>query len=158
MYDLNLKEIPTPILRCSHDTIVGYGEHIELTASGADTYLWSTGDTTESIAIYPIVDKTYYVTGFSSDGCSAMDSITVHVNNVEGKISMYPNPASDMTTIYLPLIDEVEVFNLYGERITDVEAHRKAVELDVRPYPNGVYIVHVRCLYKHYFAKLIVKH
>ena len=158
MYDLNLMGRPAPKLRCSRDTIVGYGEHLELTASGADTYLWSTGDTTESIAIFPIVDRTYYVTGFSNDGCSAMDSITVRVNNLDGKISMYPNPASDKATIYLPLIDEVEVFNLYGERITDVEAHRKAVELDVTPYPNGIYIVHVRCLYKHYYAKLIVKH
>ena len=158
MYDLNLIGRPTPKLQCSNDTLVGYGNHLKLTASGADTYLWSTGDTTNSIYIFPIFDNTYYVSGFSKDGCVAMDSITVRVNNENEKIALSPNPASDKTTIYLPLIDEVELLNLYGERVADMKAYRQAVELDVSPYPNGIYIVHVRCLSKHYYSKFIIKH
>ena len=69
-----------------------------------------------------------------------------------------PNPASDHVEIFMPLIDELELLNLNGERITHVKGHRQTVELDVSPFPNGVYIVHIRCLDKHYYSKLIVNH
>ena len=34
----------------------------------------------------------------------------------EEEIVIYPNPANDKVEIYTPLIDEVEVFNIFGIR------------------------------------------
>ena len=145
-------------LQCSNDTLVEYGNFIHLTASGADSYLWSTGDTTESITVYPMVDKRYTVTGFSKNGCSTEASVLVRVFNEGDEMVVYPNPASSKVEIYMPLIDEVEVLNLLGTRVDHVNANREVVELDVSHYDSGVYIVHVKCLSNHHYKKLIIQH
>lgn len=51
-----------------------------LTASGANTYNWSTGATTTSISVTPTVTTTYTVTGTSAAGCSKSITTTVTVN------------------------------------------------------------------------------
>jgi hypothetical protein len=51
-----------------------------LTASGANNYVWSTGQTGASIVVSPSVTTTYFVTGTSAGGCSASSSVTVFVN------------------------------------------------------------------------------
>ena len=157
-YELDLTVLPRPLLQCSNDTLVGYGNFIHLTASGADSYLWSTGDTTESITIYPMVDKRYSVTGFSKNGCSTEASVLVRVFDEIDEVVVYPNPASNKVEIYMPLIDEVEVLNLLGTRIDHADTNREVVELDVSHYDSGVYIVHVKCLSNHYYKKLIIQH
>lgn len=42
-----------------------------LTATGAQTYLWSTGDNSPSIAVSPRLSTSYSVTGYDENGCSA---------------------------------------------------------------------------------------
>ena len=157
-YELDLNVKPSPSLSCTSDTLVEYGNVIQLTASGADTYLWSTGDTSESISVQATIDMTYTVTGYYNNGCSATKSVTVSVNNQPEEIILYPNPTDGKVTVYMPMIDEVEVFNFLGEQRAQVKANRQPVELDVSSYPSGVYIVHVRELNKHYYTKLIVRH
>ena len=157
-HELDLTVNPKPMLRCSNDTLVEYGNPIYLYASGADSYLWSTGETTESILIYPFTDRAYTVTGFLQDGCSNTASIMVKIINEADEMVLYPNPAGSRTTIYKPLIDEVEVFDLLGVRMDHIDTNRQLVELDVSHYTNGVYIVHIRCLNNHYFQKLVVRH
>ena len=157
-YELDLTVLPRPLLQCSNDTLVEYGNLIQLTASGADSYLWSTGDTTESIIIYPVVDRRYSVTGFSKNGCSTEASVMVSVSNEVDEMVVYPNPASNKVEIFISLIDEVEVLNLLGTRIEHVNANREVVELDVSHYDSGVYILHAKCLNNHYYKKLIIQH
>ena len=53
-----------------------------LTASGANTYEWSTGDTVSSITVSPTTTTSYAVTGTSLYGCTGTASVTVTVNNV----------------------------------------------------------------------------
>jgi len=68
--------LPTASITGSNSICVG--DSTLLTASGGDSYLWSTGDTLASIQVSPSGDSTYYVT--VSDSCgSAMDSINVQV-------------------------------------------------------------------------------
>ena len=51
------------------------GANTTLTASGASTYLWSTGETTASITVSS--GGSYSVTGTDANGCSALDSASV---------------------------------------------------------------------------------
>jgi gliding motility-associated-like protein len=44
------------------------------------SYLWSTGDTTQTINVQPSTSTTYWVTGTDANGCQASDSVTVTVN------------------------------------------------------------------------------
>ena len=62
------------------NTSIDYEQNTTLTASGANSYQWSTGDTTESITASPTVTTTYTVTGTNSYGCSATASVTITVN------------------------------------------------------------------------------
>ncbi len=157
-HELSLTVNPRPILRCSNDTVVEYGNIIQLSASGAEFYLWSTGDTTQTITVCPLVDKTYSVTGFSESGCSSTASVKVRIANAAEEMVLYPNPANDEVEIYMPLLDEVEVFNLLGEPIERVMANRQPVRLNVRHYGSGVYIVHARQLHNYFYKKLIISH
>ena len=156
-YELDLTVKPSPTLQCSGDTLVEYGQLVELTASGANTYLWSTGDTTASITVYPIVDKTYTVTGFRN-GCSDKASATVKVSNEVDETVLFPNPANHKVTIYVPLIDGVEILNIFGLPMECVNTPREAVDLDVSRYPDGVYVVHIKRMDNHYYKKLVIRH
>ena len=157
-YELDLTVNPKPVLRCSNDTLVEYGNPVPLFASGADSYLWSTGETTESITIFPFTDRAYTVTGCLQNGCSSTATIMVKVINEADEMVLYPNPANDRIEIYKPLIDEVEVFDLMGVRMDRIEANRQLVVLDVSQYASGIYFVHIRCMNNHYFQKLVVRH
>jgi len=56
------------------------GENTTLTASGGDTYLWSTGGTGSSINVNPASSTTYTVTGTTTAGCTGTASVYVTVS------------------------------------------------------------------------------
>jgi len=66
---ITVNAIP-PVSITSSDTIVCLGSSTTLTASGADTYLWSNGLTSPSITVSPTSTTSYNVIGTSS-GCSS---------------------------------------------------------------------------------------
>ncbi|NSW45858.1 MAG: gliding motility-associated C-terminal domain-containing protein [Bacteroidales bacterium] len=72
---------PNPTVYIAGDTIICEGTSTTLTASGADTYSWSTGSNTNSITISPPLGTTqYYVTATNTTtGCSTVRAITVQV-------------------------------------------------------------------------------
>ena len=80
--DLNITVtvVPEVIADAGLDTTVCAGETVTLTASGGETYLWSTGDTTSSIEVNPFVTTTYTVAAQDAYGNSDSDSVTVTVN------------------------------------------------------------------------------
>ena len=161
-YELDLSIHQIPSIHCSNDTIVESGHPAILVASGGDSYLWSTGDTTARIIVYPKEDMFYSVTGFLN-GCGSTASVTVKTDHSNDSHSgnetfIFPNPANDKVEIYAPLIDEVQVFNLLGTRLDQIATERKAVILDVSHYFDGVYIIHVRQLNKHSYHKLVIQH
>ncbi len=64
--------------KAGNDTSVCFGEIVDLTASGGNAYLWSTGDITPTITVMPMDTTTYYVT--VTDVCSDIDTVIVNVN------------------------------------------------------------------------------
>ncbi len=69
------------------DTTINYGQSATLTASGANSYLWSTGATTESVIVNPTSTTTYTVTGADSYGCTDTASVLVTVNPVAPSVT-----------------------------------------------------------------------
>jgi len=51
-----------------------------LTAGGANTYNWSTGENTDSITVTPTSTTTYTVTGTNAEGCYNTATVTITVN------------------------------------------------------------------------------
>ena len=68
-----------PVVSAGADVAICIGNNTILTATGATTYSWSTGETTASITVEPTTNTTYTVTGVNGV-CSATDSVDVTVN------------------------------------------------------------------------------
>ncbi len=70
---------PTPTISPNGLVEICDGESVTLTSAAADTYLWSTGETTQSIVV--TVGGVYNVFATDANGCSATSSdVTVVVN------------------------------------------------------------------------------
>lgn len=70
---------PLPEANAGEDITINEGDSGILTASGGDSYLWNTGETTQSINVNPTVDVTFTVTVYQN-GCENTDSVNVFVN------------------------------------------------------------------------------
>ncbi|MBT8257251.1 MAG: T9SS type A sorting domain-containing protein, partial [Bacteroidia bacterium] len=70
--------IPTPEVDAGADVTINEGESTTLTVSGGESYLWSTGETSESITVTPSETTDYQVTAYSN-GCEGIDQVTVTV-------------------------------------------------------------------------------
>jgi hypothetical protein len=70
------------------------GQNVILTASGANTYSWSTGATTPTISVAPNANTTYYVNGVNAlSGCGATAGQLILVNPTP-QVSIFTNATS----------------------------------------------------------------
>ena len=69
-----------PVANAGADVSIETGQSTTLTASGGDTYLWSTGETTASITVKPASSMIYEVR-VNKNGCESSDSVKVTVKN-----------------------------------------------------------------------------
>ena len=129
--------------------LIDMGETTTLTAIGANTYLWSTGETTASIQVSPIQTTTYWVIGTNNEGCSDSASIVVHVRNAinapsEPMFNLYPNPASSYITVVGEDIAKITIYNMLGEKKDIITpSDDKNVEISLKGFAKGVYIIAV---------------
>jgi gliding motility-associated-like protein len=73
--------VPGPILSVAGNTVVCAGQTTTLTATGANTYTWSSGQNTANLVLNPTTSSIYMVTG--SDGaCTAQAVATLSVNAI----------------------------------------------------------------------------
>lgn len=77
-----------PIINIIGENSICPGDETTLTLSGSQgSYLWSTGDTTETISITPNPGEIYSVTVTTENNCFAEDAITISSYN-EGSIDL----------------------------------------------------------------------
>ena len=90
---------PTVSIQDLNDPIC-IGSTTTLTASGADTYTWSTGGTSNSVAVSPSGNTIYTVTGTdASTGCVNYATQTVHVIATNIQASNNPICSGATTTL-----------------------------------------------------------
>lgn len=84
-YSFSISQDPTPnalINIISGSVTPCDGSEVILQASGGDTYLWSTGETSSEITIYPSVSAWYSVNAFfNGSTCEGNDSIYIDVQD-----------------------------------------------------------------------------
>ncbi|MBR0305031.1 MAG: T9SS type A sorting domain-containing protein [Bacteroidales bacterium] len=71
---------PLPTVTITGNSTICQGSSTSLTATGANTYSWSTGDNTASVSINAF--GIYTVTGTSAEGCSNTANVTVLVSQL----------------------------------------------------------------------------
>lgn len=85
VYTTNITITPLPTVSIAGNASICPGGTTSLTASGANTYVWSpalglSATTGSSVDATPVSTATYTVTGTDGAGCSATDDITITVN------------------------------------------------------------------------------
>ena len=72
---VTITELPLPLVEIQGPTAFCNGDEIELTAVGAEFYVWNTGDQTPTIVVS--TPGVYEVTGTDANGCVNVASVTV---------------------------------------------------------------------------------
>lgn len=88
--DLIVESIP--VVRILGNSPVCPGDSLVLQASGADNYVWSTGDSSQTITVYPSTLDTISLTGYLNVGCG---------NSCPGSPDTVLLSVNDMTTVTL---------------------------------------------------------
>lgn len=76
-----------PNVLTNNDTTICEGESTNLTATGADTFIWTpntdlNSDQGSTVSFTGSSTRTYYVNGTDLNGCSNADSITIGINSL----------------------------------------------------------------------------
>lgn len=147
IYYLTLVLTPVPEVTISGgDVTVRKGESVRLIATGAESYIWSSGETNPIIDIYPTETTTYTVTGYNGS-CSSTASTTIIVEGTIGihmaernDISLFPNPTTATVNInFKPGL--IVVTDATGRKVVEFESTDAQCSLDVSNLPNGIYFV-----------------
>ena len=76
--DVTVTVNPNPTANAGTDVTISEGENTTLSASGGNSYVWSTGETTQSIIVAPTSTTTYTVVTILN-GCEDSDDVVVNV-------------------------------------------------------------------------------
>jgi len=164
---INVSVFPNPVLSISGNSIICYGEATTLSANGASSYTWNTGQTINSILINPIQTTTYTVSGsIPPIGCTSIQSYTVKLyecTNIDeegfsgSSVKLYPNPNGGNFSIRLSTLSEVTVIDVLGRSVysTNMNAGTSLIELvNINP---GVYFINIKSREKSDTFKVIIE-
>lgn len=112
-------------------------------------------------------DGEYYLGfyGYSTpnQGLLLLDDVAVDIstsisNNIENKMSIYPNPAEDKLNIVSEsTVNTVKVYNISGSLVYENNFNETSISLDVDNLTNGVYVVYIETENGLIREKLIIK-
>ena len=118
-----------------------------LTAWGGVEFLWSTGDTTQSIIVTTELDSIYTVTVTDEYGCSSTAEATViNATGVEENainLNIYPNPTNNTLYIEADEINKVRISDIVGQVLYEKNTRDSRVQIDMSKYAAGQYFIQV---------------
>jgi hypothetical protein len=139
--------LPLPSVNLGNDTALS-GNSLLLDAGPGNTYLWSTGENTQTITV--LSSDTFCVTVTDNNSCSNSDCIAVDLfvglKEITNQLyHVYPNPSSGK--FYVQLTPDVykgniEVRSISGALIYSSEI-KSAHEIDLSGFAEGVYLLQV---------------
>jgi hypothetical protein len=145
---LHLVVYEIPEVNIQIDTIHDNGISFRLTATGAEYYEWSTGETTASILVSPTEPTTYSVIGTNNHGCT--DSAEVIVSGGTGidensqmsLVEVYPNPAHEKLFIKTSeFVNTIEIFTMTGAMVQQQSCWSDNMEINVQNLSPGMYVL-----------------
>lgn len=134
----------------ANTSVICVGEAVDIMASGADSYSWSTGATTASMIVTPANSVTYVVVGSTTLNCSTSASVSLLVNecaaleeqNNEKGFILFPSPSNGEVTIQSSeTIHNVKVYNIAGTLMVSQNNDATTSELHLENLPKGIYLV-----------------
>lgn len=162
-----------PLVFLGNDISICSQETITLYAGIAESYLWSTGEITQTVvvdsndAVNGIAD--IWVTITSLYGCSNTDNILITFDNCTGikenykneTISVYPNPANGMVNIVVSGFNnnaELNIYSLDGQSIyKEIITGNSPIKHDLSYLTKGIYIIRINNANTNLISKLIIQ-
>jgi hypothetical protein len=144
---------PIPNLTVSPNTTICRNQPITLSASGANTYLWSTGSSSASIVVAPNTTTTYSVIGTSSlGGCTTTKTVTITVSpctelsdfsaeNIQ--LQLFPNPFQKIIKLECnTVMSKLVITDLAGKVVIETQVNAKTHSIETE-FAEGVYSLSV---------------
>jgi len=131
-------------------SVICVGEAVDIIASGADSYSWSTGATTASMTVTPANSVTYVVVGSTTLNCSTNATVSLLVNecttleeqNKQSGFLLFPSPSNGEVTIQsAETIHNVKVYNIAGTLMVSQNNDATIAKLQLENLPKGIYLV-----------------
>jgi hypothetical protein len=152
----------------SNYTALCKGESATITATGANTYSWSTSATTNTISVTATVVSNILVTvvGTSTDNCSGNATIQLKVNACTGleenakaaSLSVFPNPNNGRFTVRSEEALELNVINGLGQVVKALSLNgSNNYEVSVSELPAGVYFITGKSGHQQLSKKIVIK-
>ncbi|MBI2721104.1 MAG: PKD domain-containing protein [Bacteroidetes bacterium] len=79
-YTVAVNALPVISISPSSNNVCS-GQSVSLTGSGASTYTWNTGATTNAIAVSPTANTSYSLSGTNGSGCTGSSTVSITVNS-----------------------------------------------------------------------------
>lgn len=102
-YSVFYSSSPSPVLSVTGNSVLCRGSSATLTATGANTYTWNSGATSNSISVTPSVTTTYTLSGTTtSSGCTSkfVKNITVYTSTIGIATSNFSICEGSSTSLY----------------------------------------------------------
>jgi hypothetical protein len=129
------------------------GESVTLSAGGANSFQWNTGDTGGSVTYTLPLDVPYtYVVSGTTDGCTRNATITVQVSKCTGIIAyaqstlkLYPNPTKGTVTVDLLNTGEkaLALTDISGRVVIKTVTSERTHTIDLGNAEPGIYFLKV---------------
>jgi hypothetical protein len=143
-----------PVLSVSGNTMICLGQTTTLTASGASTYTWSSGDSTAAVILSPGSTSSYTVTGGDSV-CNSQAIVTISVSactsvdevKVPDHITVYPNPSNGIFIVRMMDASthfEIELIDSAGQEVWQQVIDRKETLIKPNTLAKGLYYYSVK--------------
>lgn len=152
---VSVNPLPALVIATTN-TAICVGQSVSLTATGASTYSWSSGDTGTLTVVNPTTTTIYTVTGISANGCQTAKTLTQTVsectglNTIEGDVSgilIYPNPFDARFMISSSgAVISFSIYNATGQLIDASNAmliEGVGMEVDLSREANGIYFLKI---------------
>lgn len=131
-------------------SVLCIGSSATLTASGANTYSWTSVGAGASIVVSPTITTTYTVEGTDINGCTDTLSIVQTVSPCTGivngvvtnGVNIYPNPSNGSITLTVSDVTKgmrFEVYDAIGKNVVNKVINANETQIDMTELANGVY-------------------
>ncbi|MBK7311654.1 MAG: T9SS type A sorting domain-containing protein [Sphingobacteriaceae bacterium] len=150
---ISVSPSPTVIISASQLTVCA-GSAVALSGSGADTYSFSNGATTNPIVVSPLINTFYTVLGTNTlSGCTATSGVLISAiicNGLQNNSALFsdliisPNPFTQQLTIKnLQGENSIVLYNAIGQAILETKVNDKEYVLSLEYLEQGVYFLKV---------------
>ncbi len=138
---------------------------IALTATGANRYVWNSGEQVPQIWVAPVQPTTYTVTGYNGS-CSTQSSVTLNIVSDSVTIAMadlpmialYPNPTvGEIMVESAAEVSHLVLYNSLGQAVLRKTCQGLTTKLDLQQLPMGVYMLQLTMGDGRVVSKKVVK-